>query len=87
MSDRPANSSPIGLIGVGLVGSALAERFLHAGWQVIGIQQHAISQITARRDRHDAVIDSGSRETFPSRSTHASVLVADASSWSPRSSL
>ena len=26
----------IGLIGVGLVGSALAERFLHAGWQVIG---------------------------------------------------
>ena len=36
MSDQPANASPLGLIGVGLVGSALAERFLHAGWQVIG---------------------------------------------------
>ena len=36
MSDQPANSAPIGLIGVGLVGRALAERFLNAGWQVIG---------------------------------------------------
>lgn len=26
----------IGLIGVGLVGSALAERFLHSNWQVVG---------------------------------------------------
>ena len=36
---------------------------------------------------HDSVIDSGSRETFPSRSTHASVLVAEASNWSPRINL
>lgn len=27
---------PLGLIGVGLVGGALAERFLHAGWRVVG---------------------------------------------------
>lgn len=36
MSDPSTNSAAVGLIGVGLVGSALAERLLRAGWRVIG---------------------------------------------------
>ncbi len=36
----------LGLIGVGLLGSALAERFLAAGWEVVGYDKEA-----SRRDR------------------------------------
>lgn len=33
---RPDAGSPLGLIGVGLVGTAIAERLLAAGWGIIG---------------------------------------------------
>jgi 3-hydroxyisobutyrate dehydrogenase-like beta-hydroxyacid dehydrogenase len=36
MAQPNAEGSPLGLIGVGLVGTAIAERLLGAGWRVIG---------------------------------------------------
>ncbi len=54
---RDCDNNEIGLVGIGLVGTALAERFLEAGWQVVGYDVSA-ARCEHLRDLGGQVVDS-----------------------------
>lgn len=62
MQSPPQSSSPVGLIGIGLLGSAIAERLLATGFAVVGHDLDAMRLEAFRRG--GGIVAAGAAETF-----------------------